>query len=206
MKGLISCLSIMAFMSGCSTIPSTPDPHTEKYTVQVVEVEVPSGVFTFEGGYPPNIDIESELFAHPDAVLFEYPIVAAGVGESVTNDQTKHVVMAEDYSVVEGKDVAQEKVYKLGSIVSANINELENGYIYCHTYANRQELVGFDETIMENGERVMIPAIKTRELDMRPLLEPNSWIMIGGLTSQRSDGENLDLILCLRVIPPDINE
>ncbi len=39
MNNVIIGLFTIAFISGCSTIPSTPEPHPEKYAVQIIEME-----------------------------------------------------------------------------------------------------------------------------------------------------------------------
>ena len=42
MKKWIISLFVVTLISGCSTIPSSPKPHPEKYTFQVIRIEIPT--------------------------------------------------------------------------------------------------------------------------------------------------------------------
>jgi hypothetical protein len=207
-------------ISGCSTTPSSPNPHPEKYTFQVIEIEIPEDLpeyhnkddqmmgheFSKGSNIPtsliiPNRDLET-ILQHPEAKITEYPVVAAGLGESVMNDQTKSVSMPEDYDIVDGKAVAKEKICKLGFSVSVTVDKIENGAVSYHLNASHQELVGFDEYKTEGG-LVKMPFFNKRAVDTDLTQISNSWICFGGLVDERSDGTKINQMIAVRIIPPN---
>ena len=136
MKKWITSLFIITLISGCSTVPSIPKSHPEKYTFQVIGIEIPNEIASdyiqvTKGKNGEEITSSSEPYPealdnHPKAKITEYPIVIAGIGESVVNDQTKSVSLPEDFTVVDGKAVAKEKNQKLGYMVSIRFDELKD--------------------------------------------------------------------------------
>ena len=97
MKKWITSLFAVTLICGCSTTPSSPKPHPEKYTFQVIGIEIPD--MTLQSF---KIDVE-KMIQHPDTEISEYPIVLVALGGSVTNDQSKAVSLTEDYDIVDGK-------------------------------------------------------------------------------------------------------
>ena len=194
MKKWISSLFVVALISGCSTPPSTPTPHMEKYTFQVIHIEIPEATFQ-----TPLPDVE-ELIQYPNAKISEYPIVLAGLGESVTNDQTKSVLMPEDYDIVDGELIAKEKIVKLGYSTSITVDKIENGVVSYHLNASYQELKGFDEHKTEGGIAKM-PFFNRRAVNTNLTQQPNSWVSMGGLVDE-TNGEKISLFIGIRIIPP----
>ena len=199
MKNWIPSLFAAALISGCSTIPSTPKPHPEKYTFQVIGIEVPEGTLQSS-----KMDVE-KIIQHPDADINVYPTVIAGLGESVTNDRTKSVSFPEDYDIVDGKAVVKEKLIKLGYSVAVTVDKIENGAISYHLNTRYLELAGFNEYPMEKGPNVKMPFLKKRAVNTDLTQKPNSWTVMGGLINQRSDGKKMNQIICVRIIPPKDN-
>ena len=215
MKKRIISLFAITLIAGCSTIPSTPKQHPEKYTFQILEARVPEEVISrgFVNQCPPSLEEEmlnnpdmmkagvgqktklnmDEILAHPDAEISEYPIVVAGIGESITNDQTQSVSMPEDYDIVNGQAVAKEKTVKLGYSVSVTVDKIENGAVSYRLNAMHRELAGFDEYKIGNGQNVKMPKFEKRGVDTVLTQSPNSWVMMGRLTDHRSDGKNISL-------------
>jgi hypothetical protein len=200
MKKWITIFFAVTLISGCSTIPSTPKPQSEKYTFQVIRVEIPVG------DLPACHHDAEKIIKHPNAEISEYPIVIAGLGESVTNDQTKSVSMAEDYTVIDGKAVAKERIVQLGDSVSVTVDKIEDGAISYHLDANHKELIGFDEYKIENGLNLKIPFFEKRAVDTDLTQQPNSWLSLGGLVYERSNGEKKSLMICVKIIPPTPNK
>ena len=199
MKKWIFSLFVVALVSGCSTPPSTPTPHSDKYTFQVIHIEIPEATFQI-----PPTDLET-IIQHSDAEISEYPIVLADLGESVTNDQTKAVLMPEDYDVVDGELIAKEKTVKLGYFTAVTIDKIENGVVSYHLKASYQELKGFDEYKTEGGIAKM-PHFTRRAIDTNLSQQPNSWVSMGGLVDERSNGEKMSSFLGVRIIPPMTNK
>jgi len=147
-----------------------------------------------------------ELIKSPNIEIAEFPVVYAGLGESVTNDQTKSVSLPEDYDIVDGKAVVKEKICKLGYSTSVTINKMENGAISYHLNASHQELVGFDEYKTENGISVKMPFFEKRAVDTDLTQQPNSWIGMGGLVDEKPDGKKTNQLICVRIIPPNTDK
>ena len=143
------------------------------------------------------------ILKSPDVEVHKFPVVYADLGESVTNDQTKSVSLPEDYEVVDGKAVAKEKICKLGDFTSVRVDKIENGAISYHLTVSHRELVGFDEYKIEHGLEVKMPFFEARSIDTSLTQQPNSWSVIGGFVHQKSDGEKMHQMICVRVIPPN---
>jgi len=193
MKKVTISLFAAALLSGCSTTPSNPRPHPEKYTFQVISIEIPD----FDSSTP-----LSEAINHPDATIHEYPIVLAGVGESQINDQTESVSFPEDYSIVDGKAIAKEKTVKLGYSVSIQFTELKNELIQYHLQTYYREVAGHDKHEIGDGITVSMPYFKSRRLDTDLSQAVNSWVVYGGLVDEKSDGTKLTHMIGVRIIPP----
>ena len=191
-SGLIATVLI----SGCSTLPSDPDPHAEKFTFQVVGVEIPS---TDVDIMSPDFD---KILEHPDAEITEYPIVMAGNGESVTNDQTTAVSLPEDYDIVDGKAVAKESIQKIGHLVAITVDEVKDEVIRYHLKLHDQKLMGYDEYNVEGGITVEMPLMETRGINTQLAQTPNTWVTMGGLVEETSDGTKMTQCIGVRIIPP----
>jgi hypothetical protein len=139
---------------------------------------------------------------HPKAIITEYPIVVAMVGESVTNDQTKAASFPEDYDIVDGKVVAIEKIIKLGYIVGVTVDKVENGAVSYHLYASHKELARFETFTTENDLEVKMPYFNVRAVDTHIIQQPKSLFTISGLVGEGSNGEKLSLMFCVKIIPP----
>jgi len=237
MKKIILSLFVASLISGCSTTPSSPKPHKIKYTFQCLQVTSPDLLiqeltFGFDtnavaGNYgqlkkdnlfgkqhvttPASITLThtqfEELIKRPNVEIAEFPIVYAGLGESVTNDQTKSVSLPEDYDIVDGKAVVvKEKIIKLGYSVAVTIDKIENGAISYHLNASHLELRGFDEYKTENGISVKMPFFERRSVDTNLTQKPNSWLVMGGLIDEKPDGKKVNMMIFVRIIPPNTDK
>ena len=200
MKKLIPILFAVALISGCSTTNLSLKPHPEKYTFQVVGIELPAEALRDKNRITSS-DAD-KIIQHPDAKIIEYPVVVAGRGESVTNDQTKSASFPENWEVVDGEPVIKEKMIKLGHSVTISFDELEDGVISYNLEARYNKLAGFNEYPMEKGSSVKMPIFKNRSIDTNLKQGPNSWISMGNVISKNPDGEQIAFIMCVRVIPP----
>ena len=236
MKRIIISLFVVSLISGCSTTPSSPEPHKTKYAFQSLQVTSPDSLvqeltFSFDTNEvaenygqlkkdnlfgkqhvttPASITLThtqiEELIKRPNIEIAEFPIVYAGLGESVMNDKTKPVSFLEDYDVVEGKVVAKEKICKLGYSTSVTVDKVENGAISYHLNICYLEFVGFDEYIIENDLSVKIPFFERMALDTDLTQKPNSWLVIGGLIDEKLDGKKINQMICVRIIPPNTDK
>ena len=195
MKRILS-LAALAVISGCSTIPSNPEPHPEKYTFQVIGIEIPAAEADLLSG-----DVD-QILECPDADITEYPVVVAGAGDSATNDQTTAVAFPVDYNIVDGKAVAQENIQKLGHLVAVTIDEIKDGVIRYQLKLHDQQLKGYDEYNLEDGIAVKMPYFETRGINTRLQQTPDAWVVMGGLVDERSDGTKLTQIIGVRIIAP----
>lgn len=192
----------MILVAGCRSTPSTPKADPDKYTFQVIGVEIPEKVNPYKTGEFSTIEEENKLLSHPDAEIVEYPIVIAGPGDTVVNDQTESASFPEDYAIVDGKAVAKEKSLKLGYSVSVQLTEVKNEIVKYHLNTYYKELVGYDEHEIGDGITVKMPYFKSRILDVDLSHKANTWIILGGLVDERSDGTKISLMIAVRIIPP----
>ena len=143
-----------------------------------------------------------ELIKKPDVEIIEFPIVYAGIGESVTNDQTKTVEMTVDADVVNGQVVYTKEPHRLGKEMSITVNKIEDTNITYHISLRSQKFVGFDEYKTTGGLVVKMPYFKSRGTHTEITQEPGVWIGMGGLIDQRDGGAKMNELLYIRIIPP----
>ena len=198
-KWIISLFAVI-FVSVCSATPSSPEPHPEKYTFQVIEITVPEGSFN---GAEINID---KIIQHPDVEIIEYPIVLAARGDSVTNDQTRAVSFPVGYEMVDGKEVIKEKAYKLGTSVSISFYVIRKNKVSYNLDISHHEQVGFDEHKDKKGRVIKVPHLIGMADDVGVAQKHNSWAMVGGFSSQTTDGKRVGHMICTRTIPPKIKQ
>lgn len=211
MRNIIISLIVVSLVYGCSTTPSSPKPDKAKFTFQCLYLTVPSGSIKepFSFSNPPMLfrtqaQLEDILTA-PNTEVMEFPIVIAGIGESVTNDQTKALSLPEDYDIINGEAVAKNKTCNIGESFSVTLIKVESGAVTCKINPVTTMLKGFDEYVVSDGVTVKMPMWKKMKIDSEITLEPNLWTLLGGLIDQRSDGTSVNNLFCIRVLPPKVD-
>jgi hypothetical protein len=220
MKKWIPSLFAAVLISGCSTIPSSPKPHPEKYTFQVISIEIPGDMpeyhnkadkmrgleFTKGSSLPTSLTIPSrdseKLIQHPEAEITEYPIVLAGLGESVTNDQTKATLFPEDYTIVDGQAIPKEKIIGIGLFTSVTVEKIENEAISFHINASDRKFKEWQKYPAGDGLIIKMPFFNMRAIDTHLMLKTNEWVTLGGLVGERSEGKKMSSFMGIRIIPP----
>ena len=212
MKTWITSLFAVTLICGCSTTPSSPKPHPEKYTFQVIHIKIPTEAAK---KYVPLTEVKDgvettqiytsdpeALINHPRADIVEYPIVLAGLGESVTNDQTTATLFPEDYTIVDGQAIPKEKIIGIGLFTSITVEKIENEAISFHIHASDNEFKEWEEYPVGDGLIVKMPFFNRRAIDTRLMLKTNEWVTLGGLVDERSDGKKMSSFMGIRIIPP----
>ena len=126
----------------------------------------------------------------------------AGIGESVTNDQTKTVEMAVDADIVDGKVVYKKEPQKLGKETSITIDQVQGNTIKYKINAMYQELTHFEDYKTKEGLEVRLPYFKKQGVDTKLTQVPGSWLMLGGSISQIGDSKKIHDMIFIRVISP----
>jgi hypothetical protein len=203
MKTIIAGLLIAISPSSVySAIPAEPKPQEGKLAVQVVKVEHPKK-FDLPLGHGLN---PAAMFQDGSNTLTQYPTLYAEVGTAVTNDQTRSVVMAEDFNIVDGKAILKEKTYKLGLSIAATIAQIENDVADLKLNFSIQKLKGFDEFTIEEGTKVKLPMFESVNMNTDVSLQLGSWVVLGGLAGESDTTEEKTTLYFVRVKDPRTNE
>ena len=181
MNRIAMCLLFASVIMGCATTPSPPAPHPSKYAFQCFFVSVPEEVLKnlnvrFDKrnlGHDPTMDAMprptqtqiDEIIKHREVEIVELPIVYAGMGEAVANDQTITSEMAVDADVVDGEVVYRTESCKIGNMVSVDVKSLERGYVSYQIHAMTKRLAGYDHRKTLDGMEVRMPYFDRRELN-----------------------------------------
>lgn len=207
MKLLITCLFTIVAISGCATnsstpsaiytrIPKTPEPHAGKFAVQFVKVELQNNV-GFDPSYPKSVE---RIYQNPSNEITEYPILYVGTGVAVTNDQTKTVVLPEDFNIVDGKAVPNEKSYKLGFDMAVTISKVENDRASLKLNFNQCDLKGYDVIVAEGGIEVHMPQFKLGSMNTDVSIKLGGWVVLGGIGENPDDKKGSSTLYLIRVI------
>jgi len=214
MKKWITGCFIAALISGCSTAPTARKPHPEKFTFQVVGVQIPDSAlqkheidfgdnsnkiyYELENSQIPlisNIEFE-KLIQYPTAKLIEFPIVVATSGERVINDQQEQASFPFDYQIVEGKLVPEEEEIGLGLLTAVTVGDVKDGVISFDIIAEDRKFKKWENHPTEAGNAKM-PYFSMRSIDTKLTQKFNSWLIMSGLSN-----EGIDYMLAIRVLPP----
>lgn len=143
------------------------------------------------------------LLKKPNAEIIEFPIVYAGIGETVTNAQTEVFQSVLDARVVEGKVVYETEPINVGTSASLTINKvLESGAINCDLEIYHCRLTGVEHYTLEEEFDIEMPYFEIRSVNTEITLNPNSWLTMGGQISQRDDGTKMHMLFLVRLLPP----
>lgn len=190
----------LLLVAGCSTTSTltTPEPHPEKYALQIIRIEVPlPDTHTTLSSYTLISDDIEGLLKNPNAVITEFPVAYAAVGETGINDQTETLTFP-------GIDESK----KVGCYAEMTIKRVENGYASCDLWFFEQAFQG-----MQQAGDVSKPVFKNREMKTEMALAPEVWFCMGGSTTEVtedfSSGEKsppkvkrMKEVLCVRILPP----
>jgi len=206
MKKWILSLISSILVSGCSTVPSEPTPHDHKYTVQILEIDIPLKSPTTEWvKYDSDLkksDVEDNIL-DPDAKIFEYPIIYAKIGIPEIIDQTKEVFFVRDFTIEGGKAKTQKGTQKLGTTIKVTLDEFDNETVSFHIDLHTKNLKGYD-TMEVAGAKVKIPVFSKRQITTALKHNLNSWIDLGSVEgTEHGDKESFQKQFVMKIIPPN---
>lgn len=214
MNNWITGLFIAVLISGCSTTPTALKPHPDKFTFQVVGVEIPDSALQkheidFGGNsnkiynelersqHPLISKVEFEkLIQYPTAKIIEFPLVVATLGEKVINDQQELVSFPVDYQIVEGKLVPEETEIGLGFLTAVTVGDVKGGVISFDLIAEDRRFKEWKNYPTEAGNARMA-FFSARSIDTHISQALNSWLIMSGVPH-----EGINYMLSVRVIPP----
>ncbi len=209
MKKWILSLIITAIIAGCATIPSEPEPHQHKFTIQILEIDTPvkspgTDWVALESKFE-KPDIENDIL-NPDSEIVEYPIIYAEVGVPAVSDKTKEVSLVSDYSVQNGKVKAQKEIQKLGTTIQVVLKKVEHDTALFDLNVHSKKLKGYDRLPL-GGKKVKIPVFEEKQITTEFHHMLNTWIDLGALESHRNDNNtNLRKRFALKIIPPNADK
>lgn len=225
-KWIIAALTILT-VAGCSTNPTDLKPVKDKYTFQALSISLPLTESRMLHAQPPSQEEIEALLKNPNAEIIEFPVVCAGIGETVTNAQTEVYMANVDADVIDGQLTHIEKeAIDLGNTSIFSVHEiLEDGSVSCSYTVIHTRLSGTDTYKFAEGIEVEFPHFETRshgtpmdtfetdegidlfEIETRAPARPrtllsDTWYRMVGLIDEREDGTKMHEIEYIRVLPP----
>lgn len=202
---LFSILTALLFITGCTTLstqkqrPQVPERIPGKYAFQAIRIEVPMN----EEGTPssplaPSDEIE-EMLKNPKAILMEFPVVYAAVGETAVNDQTKTISIHEPFEVKTNSNGVIEIAYrdrtvKVGKYTSLTIKTVEKDNVSLDLWFYEKSLNGTQEyavapaTKTQKSVTASLTLFKKTEVKTSVSIAPSLWFPMGGLIKDK-DGK-----------------
>lgn len=207
MKIWILSLITVTFISGCSTIPSTPTPHLHAYSFQILEVDIPLSTLKSERNvHKSNSSLASQniesLFKAPKVQLYEYPIIYAELGKPAYLEKIIHASFVADFIVVDGEAKTQEAGYKLGTTIKITLDYVNSEVASFSIDLGTKNLKGYD-TMNAAGAEIQIPVFFEKQLVTSMQHKLNSWMSLGVIEDiNRKKGETIRKYFAIRIIPP----
>ncbi|MDF7798779.1 hypothetical protein P4C99_04855 [Pontiellaceae bacterium B1224] len=207
MKIWILSLIAATLISGCTTLPTEPTPHLRAYSFQVLEIDVPlSGLQSGWKGYPSNSSLADptieNLLSAPKVRLYEYPIICANLGDTVSLEEIEKVSLVADFIVVDGQAVTQEAIFKLGTSIKITLEDVVDGVASFSIDLGTRDLKGFD-TIHMAGAEIDMPVFFDKQLVTSMRHELNSWMSLGAIEdiTHKKSG-TFRKYFAIRITPP----
>ena len=224
MKSTAILLTIALSSTVYSKIPELPKLQEGKYAIQIIKVETSASTDPSE--YLDNIKTETvfyttgtetnqtqvspldsadpslpeKILEDPSSEIFEYPILYAENGSSVTNDQTETVLFPQDYKVENGKAVPlDEKPIKLGLSITTTVTERKNGVVDLHLDFYTKEIKRYDEIDIGSGLKAKVPFFNARKFNTDVTIALGEWLTIGGLKNSAKDDQSKNTVYFIRV-------
>lgn len=232
---LFAALAAGLLITGCSTTTTltTPEPHSEKYALQAIRIEVPlpdtyeklslcdmvSG-FSEDMNMDMHTDMDS-LLKNPQAVITEYPIAYAAVGETGINDQTVTIMVPESFEPVTNANgmvsiAYEEAPTKVGQYTEWTLKGIDDGAIEAHVWFYDKSLQGMQEySVAPAAEthapaKASMPLFKKREMKTEITLAPGNWMSMGGLIREQKENlstgktkkTKISTTIGIRILPP----
>ena len=210
---LFSILTALLVITGCSTTdPCTPKQHPEKYAFQALWIEIPAEQVNQSQPHQFSHDEIEALLKNPKAVLTEFPVVYAAVGETVVNDQTKKIPAHETYEVKADTNGVIEVVYidgtvRVGRSAEITIQKVENSHATCvlNLYANSlsgtQEFAVAPATETRKSVTASLPLFKRKSMKTTMDIPLETWRSAGSIM-QTNNGLPVLNLWTSRLIPP----
>jgi hypothetical protein len=223
---LFIALTALLLVAGCSTTSaptlSTPKQKPGKYALQVIRIEVPlPDTHTTLSSYAMISDDIDSLLKNPNAVITEFPIAYAAVGETGINDQTETISAPQTYEGITDTNGVIHVVYgnetaKVGRYVEVTLKKVENDSATCDLWVFEKSLFGMKryqlKQATETQDAVMaaLPIFTGNETKTEVTLPLGPWIGMGGVTSEKVENTGSDKekttrikkVSFVRVLPP----
>lgn len=190
-------------VAGCSTHPTNLKPVKDKYTFQALSISLPLTDSRMLNAQPPSLEEIEALFKNPNAEIIEFPVVYAGVGETVTNAQTEVYEANVDYEIIDDELIYHKDEIDIGKKSIFSVYEiLGDGSVNCAFDILHRQLIGTESFQPEEGIEVEIPHLGGHGLESKLTLPPDTWHRMGGPIKEREDGTKMHEIIYFRVLPP----
>ncbi len=214
---MLTTLITLLFITGCSTTtPSNPKPHPEKYALQVILIEIPETGTESTSAYTtvPTKTVD-ELQNNPEAVITEFPIVYAAVGETAINDQTEPLTAPYNYKLKTDTNgvisvIYENKTVKIGKHTEWTLQKIENGDVTGDLWFFDKSLAGSftyevaPATKAQDAVTATLPKFKIVEFKTKISLAPGSWVSMGGLLggTAKNTQTAVEKHTFIRILPP----
>ncbi len=206
---MLRILLVFALLTsiGCSTIPSSPEPHADKYAIQILEVDMPVGLSTkdyiqYEPGSRPGSQHVEKIMLDPDAKVYEHPLVYADVGTPTILDQTEARSFVEDFTIEGGKVKTSKKGYQLGTRIEVTLKDADRQQVSFHINLETKKLKGYD-TIEAAGQKVKMPVFSEKQINTELQQAVNAWTSLGSIDgTSHGDKNDFRKYYAVRIIPP----
>lgn len=179
---------------------------------QVIQIEVPlPDKYATRSSLRTTSDDIEELLKTPDAVITEFPIVYAAIGETATNDQTEPISSPKTYKPTTDTNGVVSVVYsneiaKVGRYVEMTLKKVENDCATCDLWFYAKSLAGMQKYEVASATETQacvtaaLPIFKKWEVKTTTSLSPGMWLNMGGLISEKVENRTSGKVEKTRII------
>jgi hypothetical protein len=219
MKQMSIIIALAISCCAYSKVPELPTPKEGKHAIQIIRVystHSPDVLFETNNlvcvtqyvSPEASTVLPAESLAHPtadkilndpDSEIFEYPVLYAAIGSSVTNDQTDTVMFPKDYIIEDGKAVPQKTPIKLGISIATTLTAYRPNVVKLKLDFYSNKLKGYDEYTTEEGVKVRMPFFEKSSFDTNVSMPLGGWVVLGGLVDSNTVDGSRSVFYLVRV-------
>lgn len=169
----------------------------------------PEGAVSLVGQYTDARVISTaadRILRIPGTKIIEFPLVQLSVGERVINDQTETIELPSDYDVVDDKaTVSMMEPFRSGLSIDIELIEVNTSTSTYLLKLHSGQVAGFDIFTLPTGDEIKMPQRFTISRSTEIIQPLNSWNMIGGLVTEKTEGDETSgksQVIYIRILPP----
>lgn len=191
---LLLCIAVPA-----AEVPELPAPRGGQFAVELYKIVTPRPFD--QKSFRKEPESIAQLFQAAENSVTSQPVLYTELGGTAENDQTREMLLPEDYNVVGGKAVPVNKLYHIGVRTRVKILNATRTTAAVHIDFHHQVLKGYEKCKLGQDLEAELPIFDIRKVNTEITHKLDSWVVLGGIESEE-DGAVRTSYYIIRISRP----